>query len=121
MSTSVLLVDDSQFMRDTLRNILAEAGYEIVAEAVDGIDALEKYKQFRPDITTLDIIMPVKNGLDTLNDIITFEDSAKVVMCSAVGQEQLIIAAQKAGARDFILKPFNPERVKDIIKRVAEA
>lgn len=121
MGTSVMLVDDSLFMRNMLRNILAEAGYDIVAEAVDGVEAIEKYKQFRPDITTLDILMPVKNGLDALSEIISFEDTAKVVMCSAVGQELLIMAAQKAGARDFILKPFNPELVKDVIKRVVEA
>jgi two-component system chemotaxis response regulator CheY len=102
-----------------LRGILEEAGCEIIAEAADGMEAVAKYREFRPDITTMDIIMPVKNGIEALSEIIAFDSNARVIMCSAVGQESLVHAAQAAGALDFIIKPFNPERVTEVIKSVA--
>lgn len=118
MGLKVMVVDDALFMRNMLRGILEEAGYEIIAEASDGVEAVAKYREFRPDITTMDIIMPVKNGIEALSEIVAFDSSAKVVMCSAVGQESLVQAAQSAGALDFIIKPFNAERVTEVIKRV---
>jgi len=121
MGLTVLLVDDSLFMRNMLRGILEEEGYEIVAEAVDGVDAVRKYREFRPTVTTMDIVMPVKNGIEALREIRVLDAKACVVMCSAVGQESLVNAAHEAGACDFILKPFNPDRVKEVIKRVAGA
>jgi two-component system chemotaxis response regulator CheY len=119
MGLKVMVVDDALFMRNMLRGILEEAGCEIIAEAADGMEAVAKYLEFRPDITTMDIIMPVKNGIEALSEIIAFDSNARVIMCSAVGQESLVRAAQAAGALDFIIKPFNPERVTEVIKRVA--
>lgn len=121
MVRKIMLVDDSLFMRNMLRGILEEEGYEIVAEAVDGVEAVAKYRQFRPDLTTMDIIMPAKNGIEALREIRILDTNACIVMCSAVGQESLMNAAQEAGACDFILKPFNPARVKEVIKRVTGA
>lgn len=118
MGLKVMVVDDALFMRNILRGILEEAGCEIIAEAADGMDAVVKYREFRPDITTMDIIMPVKNGIEALSEIIAFDSNARVIMCSAVGQEALVQASQAAGALDFIIKPFNPEDVVEVIKRV---
>ncbi|QSV46442.1 response regulator [Geobacter benzoatilyticus] len=115
----VMIVDDALFMRNMLRNILEQDGYEIVAEAADGGEAVLTYRDVRPDIVTLDIIMPVKNGIEALREIMAIDPNARVVICSAVGQESLVQKAQSVGARDFILKPFNPERVKEVIGRVS--
>jgi two-component system chemotaxis response regulator CheY len=119
MGLKVMVVDDALFMRNMLRGILEEAGCEIIAEAADGMVAVAKYLEFRADITTMDIIMPVKGGIEALNEIMAFDSSARVVMCSAIGQEALVQAAQTAGALDFIIKPFNPEHVVEVIKRAA--
>jgi len=116
----VMIVDDALFMRNMLRGILEEDGYEVVAEAADGGEAVITYRDVRPDIVTLDIIMPVKNGIEALREIMAMDPNARVVICSAVGQESLVQKAQDVGARDFILKPFNPDRVKEIIRRIAE-
>ena len=121
MAIKLMLVDDSLFMRNMLRGILEADGYHIVAEAADGVEAVAKFQEFQPDITTMDIIMPVKNGIDALSEIMALDAGAKVVMCSAIGQEALTQSAQSAGAKDFILKPFNPERVKEVIKRISGA
>lgn len=115
----VMIVDDALFMRNMLRNILEQEGYEIVAEAADGGEAVLTYRDIRPDIVTLDIIMPVKNGIEALREIMAIDPKARVVICSAVGQESLVQKAQSVGAKDFILKPFNPERVKEVIGRVS--
>jgi len=120
MATTVMIVDDSLFMRKMLRDILTEEGYEIAAEASDGEEAVVKYKECRPDLTTLDIVMPNKTGIEALHEIMAFNPKARVVMCSAIGQESLTTAATQAGARAFILKPFNPELVARILKEVAE-
>lgn len=119
MDIKVMIVDDSLFMRKMLRGILEEDGYQVIAEAADGIEAVAKYQEFRPDITTMDIVMPTKNGIEALTEIMALDGKAKVVMCSAIGQEALTQTAHAAGAKDFILKPFNPERVKEVIKRIA--
>ena len=121
MAVRIMVVDDALFMRNMLRGILEEEGFEIVAEAADGAEAVVKYQEFRPDITTMDIIMPVKNGIEALIEIRAIDGAARVVMCSAVGQESLVQAAQQAGAVDYILKPFNPDRVLEVMKRVAGA
>ncbi|ABB33424.1 response regulator receiver protein [Geobacter metallireducens RCH3] len=116
----VMVVDDALFMRNMLRGILEANGFEVVAEAADGAEAVVTYRDVRPDIVTLDIIMPVKNGIEALREIMAIDPHARVVICSAVGQESLVQKAQSFGARDFILKPFNPDRVKEIIKKVSE-
>ena len=121
MAIKLMIVDDSLFMRNMLRGILETGGYHIVAEAADGVEAVAKFREFRPDITTMDIIMPVKNGIDALAEIMALDAGAKVVMCSAAGQEALTQSAQSVGAKDFILKPFNPERVKEVIQRISGA
>jgi two-component system chemotaxis response regulator CheY len=120
MAITVMIVDDSLFMRKMLRDILEEEGYEVVAEASDGEEAVEKFRDFRPELTTLDIVMPNKTGIEALKDIMALDPAARVVMCSAMGQESLTAAAAEAGAKAFIVKPFNPELVARVIKEVAE-
>ncbi|BDV41355.1 response regulator [Geotalea uraniireducens] len=119
MAKTVMIVDDALFMRNMLRGILEEEGFDVVAEAADGADAVLKYRDLRPEIVTLDIIMPVKNGIEALREIMAINPQARVIICSAVGQESLVQKAQGVGARDFILKPFNPDRVKEVMRRVA--
>ena len=121
MPTRVLIVDDALFMRTMLRNIFVESGFEVVGEAGNGNDAVEKYRALGPDLTTMDIVMPEKNGLEALKQIIGFDPRARVVMCSALGQESLIIEALEAGARDFIVKPFKPAKVVEVAQKVLAA
>jgi two-component system, chemotaxis family, chemotaxis protein CheY len=120
MATTVMIVDDSLFMRKMLRDLLEEEGYEVIAEASDGVEAVAKYQESRPDLTTLDIVMPNKTGIEALQEIIALDPAACVVMCSAVGQESLTAAAARAGAKAFILKPFNPEMVAQILREACE-
>ena len=120
MAMTVMIVDDSLFMRKMLRDILEEEGYEVVAEASDGEEAVAKYRECRPELITLDIVMPNKTGIEALKDIMALDPAARVVMCSAMGQESLTTAAAEAGAKAFIVKPFNPELVARVIKEVAE-
>jgi two-component system, chemotaxis family, chemotaxis protein CheY len=120
MATTVMIVDDSLFMRKMLRDLLESEGYQVIGEASDGAEAVVKYLELRPDLTTLDIVMPKKTGLEALQEIIASAPDARVVMCSAVGQEALTAAAAKAGARAFILKPFNAELVARILKEACE-
>jgi two-component system chemotaxis response regulator CheY len=107
----IMVVDDAAFMRKMLRDALSEGGHEVVGEAVNGADALKQYQEVRPDVTTLDITMPEKDGLEALKDIIGFDPAARVVMCSALGQETKVLEAIKGGAKDFVVKPFQPDRV----------
>ena len=107
----ILLVDDAAFMRMMIRDVLKKSGYEDVYEAVDGLDAIEKYKEIRPDIVFMDITMPNLDGLESLRSIKADDPNAVVVMCSAMGQEAMVIEAIKIGAKDFIVKPFKPERI----------
>ena len=118
MPTRVLIVDDALFMRTMLRNIFVESGFEVVGEAGNGGEAVEKYRALRPDLTTMDIVMPEKNGIEALKQIMAFDPRARVVMCSALGQESLIIEALEAGARDFIVKPFKPAKVVEVAQKV---
>jgi two-component system, chemotaxis family, chemotaxis protein CheY len=120
MAMTVMIVDDSLFMRKMLRDILEEEGYQVAAEASDGDEAVQMYKEVRPELTTLDIVMPNKTGIEALKEIMAFDPAAKVVMCSAMGQESLTSAAAEAGAKAFIVKPFNPELVARVIKEVAQ-
>ena len=121
MAVRVLIVDDALFMRTMLRNIFVESGFEVIGEAANGKDAVEKYRALMPDLTTLDIVMPEKNGIEALKAIIAFDPGARVVMCSALGQESLIIEALEAGARDFIVKPFKPAKVVEVAQKVLAA
>jgi two-component system chemotaxis response regulator CheY len=113
----VLVVDDAAFMRKMLSDVLGKGGHEVVGEAGNGNQAVEQYQALRPDIMTLDITMPEKDGLAALKEILTLDSSAKVIMCSALGQEAKVLEAVKTGARDFVVKPFKPERVLDAVTK----
>lgn len=111
MDTTVLIVDDALFMRKILRGILEEKGYRVVAEAASGIETMRRLHEQTPDIILLDIILPDSNGLDLLQSILASHPQAKVVICSAIGQEPVIQKALDLGAKGFIQKPFTPETV----------
>jgi two-component system chemotaxis response regulator CheY len=113
----ILIVDDAAFMRMMLSNILVKQGFTIAGEACDGNDAIAKYNELKPDIVTLDITMPNMDGLQAIKEIKKIDPNAKVIMCSAMGQQAMVIEAIQSGAIDFIVKPFQPERVLEAIKK----
>jgi two-component system chemotaxis response regulator CheY len=113
----VLVVDDAAFMRKMVSDALAKGGHEVIGEAANGLEAVERYKELAPEVTTLDITMPEKDGISALQDILALDPSARVVMCSALGQESKVLEAIKSGAKDFVVKPFQPERVLDAISK----
>ncbi|MFB4211136.1 response regulator [Shouchella sp. JSM 1781072] len=117
MGKQILIVDDAAFMRMMLKDILEKNGYTVVAEANDGNEAFEKYKETSPDLVTMDITMPDKDGISALKEIKEYDPNAKVIMCSAMGQQAMVIDAIQAGAKDFIVKPFQAERVIDAISK----
>ncbi len=117
--SKVLIVDDAAFMRMMLRGILEKAGYEICGEATNGAQALEKYKELHPDIVTLDITMPEVDGISALRNIKSYDEKANVIMCSAMGQQVMVIEAIQAGAKDFIVKPFQADRVIEAIAKAS--
>lgn len=119
MSLKILIVDDTMFMRHVLRGIIEEEGWIVVGEAANGVEAVEMYRECLPDITTMDIVMPLKSGIEALSEIIAMDHKARVLMCSALGQEGLVEEARKTGARGYILKPFEPEIVKEEIRKIA--
>lgn len=114
----ILIVDDAAFMRMMLKDILTKNGFEVCGEAANGREALEKYKELHPDLTTLDITMPEKDGISALKDIEAFDPTAKCIMCSAMGQQAMVIEAIQSGAKDFIVKPFQADRVLESVKKV---
>ena len=114
----VLVVDDAAFMRKLITDTLVSAGHEVIGEASNGVEAVDRYRELRPELTTLDITMPEKDGLQALREILALDPSAKVVMCSALGQESKVLESIKAGAKDFIVKPFEAERVVDAVGKV---
>ena len=118
MAVRVLIADDAIFMRTMLKDILKKEGYDIVGEARTGIEAVERYKELRPDLVTMDIVMPDKDGIEAVRDIVAFDPQANILMCSAMGQQSLVIEAIQAGARDFVVKPFQPSRVLEAAARV---
>ena len=111
MAKKILLVDDAAFMRKMIKDTLSKNGYTELFEAVDGADAVEKYNALKPDLVLMDITMPNMDGLEALKAIRAADGNANVVMCSAMGQETMVIDAIKSGAKDFIVKPFKIERV----------
>ena len=116
----ILVADDASFMRQIIRDILESDGHEVVAEASDGIQAVEEWKKHQPDVVTMDIVMPRRSGIDAVRAIVAVDATARVVMCSALGQETLVTEALQAGARDFIVKPFKPDAVLATLRRVLE-
>lgn len=115
---SILIVDDAAFMRMMIKDILSKNGYTVVAEAENGIKAIEKYKEVNPDLVIMDITMPEMDGIQAVKQIKAINDSAKIIMCSAMGQQAMVIESIQAGARDFIVKPFQAERVIEAVKKV---
>ena len=118
MATSVLIVDDAIFMRRMIADILKKEGFEIVGEAGTGGQAVEKYRELQPDLVTMDIIMPDMSGIDAVKEIAKEFPNAKILMVSAMGQQSLVVEAIQAGAKDFVVKPFQPSRVLESVKRI---
>ncbi len=118
VSIRVLLVDDAIFMRSMLRDIFARGPFSIAGEAENGVEAVRLYRELRSDLTTMDIVMPQMDGITALREIMRLDPAAKVVMCSALGQEALIAEAIESGACDFIVKPFQPSRVLKVVQSV---
>lgn len=115
---TILVVDDAVFMRVTLRNILTRAGHEVVGEAENGEDAVAKYRQFKPDLVIMDITMPKMDGIAAVKKIVASDPMAKIIVCTAMGQKDMVLDAIHAGAKDFIVKPFDVERVVEGVERV---
>ena len=114
----ILLVDDAAFMRKVIKDTLSKAGYTDLHEAVDGADAVEKYNSLKPDLVLMDITMPNMDGLEALKAIRAKDSGANVVMCSAMGQESMVMDAVRSGAKDFIVKPFKPDRVLKTVSTI---
>ncbi len=114
----VMVVDDAVFMRMTIRKMIELEGYEVVGEAGNGVEAVQKYMEAQPDVVMLDITMPEMNGIDALKRIKEFDPKAKVIMCSAMGQQAMVAQAIQSGAKYFIVKPFEKDRVLAALKRV---
>ncbi|MCR8850275.1 response regulator [Rossellomorea sp. SC111] len=115
---TILVVDDAKFMRLTLGNMLSSSGHVVVGEAENGHIAVEKYRELHPDLVTMDITMPDMNGIEAVKRILIEFPQAKIIMCSAMGQQKVVVEAIEAGAKDFIVKPFDEVRVEEAIKRV---
>jgi len=118
MSIRVLIADDAVFMRNMIKEVFKPPEFEVIGEAANGIEAVERYRELKPDITTMDIVMPHKSGIESVREIIKLNKDAKIIMCSALGQESLVMEAIEAGAADFIVKPFKPEKVLEIVRKV---
>ncbi len=118
MGNRVLVVDDAAFMRMMIKDILRKGGYEVVGEAEDGTKAIEKFKELRPDLVTMDITMPDMDGITAVKEIRKVDSNALIIMCSAMGQQAMVIDAIQAGAKDFVVKPFQPERVLEAVRKV---
>ncbi len=118
MATRILIADDARLMRRIIKDIVLEAGYEVVGEASTGQQAFELYKSFRPDVMTMDVIMPELDGIEVLRLIMDYDPTARVIICSALGHDMIIDDAMKAGAKSYIIKPFKKDKVIESLKRV---
>ncbi len=115
----VLIVDDAQFTRNILKNIMSKTGYvEIVGEASNGKEGIELFKKLKPDMITMDLVMPEKGGIETIEEILKIDSNALIVVVSALGQEALVLEAAKKGAKDFIQKPFKTEQIIEVLERI---
>jgi two-component system chemotaxis response regulator CheY len=118
---TVMVVDDASFMRAVLKKIILQSGHEVIAEAANGDEAINQFQQAHPDLVLMDIVMPpgtkAKDGIDALKQIVTENPAAKIVMCSSMGQQALIAEALKAGAKDFVVKPFQPQKVMEVLSK----
>jgi len=119
--SNVLIADDSTFMRLMIRKILTKHGFSVIGEAKDGEEVVQQYAKLRPNLVTMDIVMPKLNGIEAVKKIVQFDPDAKIVMVTALGQEQLVIEAIKSGAKEFVIKPFNEAQVVNAVASVANA
>lgn len=120
MGHRVLVVDDAIFMRTMISDILKKGDFEVCGEGATGAEAVEQYKKLKPDLVIMDIIMPDMGGIEAVKAIMQIDPSARVLMCSAMGQQALVVEAIQAGARDFVVKPFQPSRVLEAARRVLQ-
>jgi two-component system, chemotaxis family, chemotaxis protein CheY len=120
MSKRVLVVDDAVFMRNMIKDIFVAAGFQVIGEASNGLEAVERYQELKPDLITMDIVMPFRSGIDATREIIKQDPNAVVLMCSALGQESLVMEAIEAGAMDFVVKPFRAEDVLAVVNKVLD-
>ncbi|SCG83439.1 Chemotaxis protein cheY homolog [Proteiniborus sp. DW1] len=118
MANKILIVDDAAFMRMMIKDILTKNGFDVLGEAENGAKAIDKYKELSPDLVIMDITMPEVDGIQAVKEIKKIDSSAKIVMCSAMGQQAMVIEAIQAGAKDFIVKPFQADRVLEAVKKV---
>ena len=118
MANGILLVDDAAFMRMMIKDILTKNGFEILGEAENGAKAVEKYKELTPDLVIMDITMPEMDGIQAVKAIKEINANAKVIMCSAMGQQAMVIESIQSGAKDFIVKPFQADRVLEAVQKV---
>ena len=114
----IMIVDDAEFMRMVIRDILVKQGHEVAAEVADGECAIQKYQEVKPDLVLMDIILPDMEGTKTLQKLLDLDPEAKVVMCSSLGQKAVVMESIKIGAKDFIVKPFEPDKVLEVVKKV---
>jgi two-component system chemotaxis response regulator CheY len=120
MAKDILIRDDAIFMRTMLSKILEDNGYEVVGTAENGEEAIEEYKNLEPDLVTMDITMPGMDGIEATKGIIEYDSDAKIVVCSAMGQKPMVLEAIEAGAKDFIVKPIKPEKVKETLGKLMD-
>ncbi len=118
LSKTVLVVDDTAFMRMTLKSMLEKNGYEVVGEGEDGVRGVELFKELKPSLVTMDITMPNKDGITAIKEIMEYDPNAMVIVVSAMGQKSLVIEALNAGAKDFVVKPFQPDRIAEALAKL---
>lgn len=119
MAKTVLITDDTAFMRMTLKNVIEKNGYDVVGEAGDGEEAVALYGELKPDMVTMDITMPKMDGITAIKEIMKLDPHAKIIVCSAMGQKPMVIEALSAGAKDFLVKPFDAERVVESLRKIS--
>ncbi len=120
MAHTILICDDSMFMRQKVKQVLGDAGFEVVGEAGTGVEAIAKYQELTPDLVTMDVVMPEMGGVDAVKAIMQGDADARIIMCSAVGQKKLVVDALQAGAKDFVVKPFEHSRLLEAVERVLQ-
>ena len=120
MAKKILIVDDAQFMRTMLKKLVEENGYEVADEAVNGEEAVKKFKEQSPDLVTMDITMPKMDGIEATKEIVDIDPDANVIVCSAMGQKPMVVESLEAGAKDFIVKPIKPKKVKEALNNILE-
>ena len=118
MSKRVLIVDDAVVMRMMIKGILSKNGFDVVGEAQNGAEAVDKYKALMPDLVTMDMVMPEMDGITAVKQIMSFDPNAKIIMCTSMGQQALVVEAIQAGAKSFVTKPFQPPKILETINKV---